>query len=94
MMIYDLPLKLIPLVSILSSLGNVKTDGCESFASCMREWTSNVTYKYFRGLGIFQSFFVQICGHQSLIIEETEGGDGFCVYDNGRVVERHLTMKP
>ena len=23
-----------------------------------------------------------------------EGGDGFCVYDNGRVVERHLTVKP
>ena len=23
-----------------------------------------------------------------------DGGDGFCVYDNGRVVERHLTVKP
>ena len=23
-----------------------------------------------------------------------EGGDGFCVYDNGRVVEKHLIAKP
>ena len=36
------------MVSILSSSGNFKTDGCESFASCMREWTSHVTYKFLR----------------------------------------------
>lgn len=28
--------------------GNFKTGGCESFASCMREWTSNVTYSFLR----------------------------------------------